>query len=345
MSEIPLPPWPWDSPPRALTTALGKRLAAQFGPGPVYLLVDPCFDDPPGVALEKAATGAVPGGTRRAREAAWKRQVHTLHSSDLPRFTEARFPYLVCLEGDADPWLEKSIEWAAQEHLDACALGNGSCRIGGWLQPHSVDTPRVLESLSSGIDHEGRALAAQLACLLEFADADGARRMVRLFDRRVLHTLQRGTRIDWASALQGIACWSYLDHNLALHTLQGHRGAFTAKPLIDSDAHRELLARCHALHLTQSAWLHTTFPLPDDAFDKAMRQLYDAEQRGLVHPADQAAYAVETLTEPAFGHWPKQQVLLNNVVRNRLVLRDALDDQRHNWTGTNAATRTVGKYV
>lgn len=333
MSETLLPPWPWDSPRRALIQSSLQHLAAQLGPGPVYLLIDPRFGDPPGVATEEAKAGAVHDGMQRAREAAWERQVHTLHSSDFSSFTEPGFPYLVCLDGDSDPLLERSVEWAMQEHLDICAIGSGPYRIGGWLQPHSAPQARVrvLEQLSSGIDHEGQVLARQLAGLLQFTDGRGERRMVRLFDRRVLHTLRQGTRIDWEPALQGIACWNYLDHNLRLQTLKGCPGAPLSQSLIDGDAHVGLLNRCHALHLAQSAWLRTTFPLPGDAFDKAMRQVQAARHRRLLYPADQAAYAAEALTEPAFAHWPKRAALLDSVVRNGQELGDALDGQRHNW--------------
>jgi hypothetical protein len=319
MSEIPLPPWPWESPPDALAQALAEGLADQFSAGPIYLLIDPHLGDPPGIEPDKAMAIGRLDGMQRVREAVWRRPIHALHPAQSSDVTEFEFPYLVRLEDAHDPWLTTSVEWAIQEHLNACAIGSGPYRMGGWLQPHSVD--------------EGTALSRQLHALMRYTDDKGELRLARLSDRRVLHTLRKGTQIEWEKALQGIARWSYLDHNFALQTLQGHDGIPASTPLMWCEAHQDVLNRSQALHLVQAAWLRTTFPLPDGVFDRMMHKVRVAEQRRLVDPKDQATYAAEALAEPAFEHWPKLPEIIDIARRTCQELSDSLDYLRPNWAG------------
>ncbi|WP_295540665.1 hypothetical protein [uncultured Pseudacidovorax sp.] len=48
MTDLYLPPWRWDIPPRVLLDHLNQQLAAQLHVGPVDLLIDPDLGDPLG---------------------------------------------------------------------------------------------------------------------------------------------------------------------------------------------------------------------------------------------------------------------------------------------------------
>ncbi|RZI77800.1 MAG: hypothetical protein EOP80_03410 [Variovorax sp.] len=331
MSEIILPPWPWDGPPRDLLERRVGQLADQLRPGPVYLLVNPMLGgDPPGIEVdEEEATAEWPAGPQQAREAAWSRTVHSLHTPEFRRHKEIRFPYLVRLEGVPDPLLAASVEWAMQEHLVGCAQGGGAYRIGGWLQAHgAVDHPIALERLASNVDHDGQALARQLTRMIQWKD-----QLICLFDRRVLHTLRiGGTRIDWPGALQGIQRWNYLDHNFNLQTLEGPRGQPADKPLLQNATHATLIAQCLAIHRAQSILLRTVFPLPDDTLPTLAAKVEKAGHH-LSYAEDQAAYAAEALLEPAFEHWPQLPQLTAAIRRTRQELADALVVLRHEWAG------------
>jgi hypothetical protein len=311
--------WPWDSPPPSLTASLASRLSEQFGTGPAYLLINPDHGDPPGVELDESAGAAFGDGVRHAREAVWQRPVHTLHSSEYHRFTEVNFPYLVHFNEGNDPWLTTSIEWAVQEHLNACAIGTGVYRIGGWVRPHG--------------ERSGHALARQLALLMHFRGSDGSPGLARLQDRRVLHLLHQRAGIDWSSGLKGVERWCYLDHNLVLQNLQGAPGTPGFQALPAAAVHSGLLDRSMAVNLAVARWLRSAFPLPENALALVLDKVRIAGQRGVRHAQDQGAYAAEALIEPAFEHWPDLDRLIKTVARFHQRLSDGMDLHRPEWTG------------
>ncbi|MEJ8856936.1 hypothetical protein WKW79_20340 [Variovorax robiniae] len=328
MSEISLPPWPWDAPPRKLLEERIQQLADQLRPGPVYLLVDPGLGgDPPGIDIGGEPAVHSPTDSQQARERAWGRSVLSLHVPEFRGHKEIEFPYLVRLEGVRDPLLAVSVEWAMREHLFVCAQGGGAYRIGGWIQPNgALDDRNMLARLSSGIDDEGLALARQLTHLIQWGD-----KLLRLFDRRVLHTLRVGsTRIDWSGALRGIRTWIYLDHNFNLHSQQGSRGQPSSLPLMQGATHTGLVRHFQAIHGAQSTILRTTFPLSDDSLSVIAAKVKKMEHR-LSYPEDRAAYAAEAVLEPAFEYWPGLPKLIMEIRRTRQELADALDDLRHEW--------------
>ena len=311
--------WPWDSAPPSLVTRLGARLVDQLDADALYLLIDPGQGDPPGIEVEEAPSAIPPNGVLRARKAAWNREIHSLHTHTHRRFTVADFPYLVRLTGGDDPWLATSIKWAIQEHLQACAVGAGAYRIGGWLQ---VDAAR-----------DGGVLARQLSTLMQYSAPDGAFMQARLQDRRVLHLLRQGVPLDWAASLRGIRLWSYLDHNLSLQQLKGAQGEPALQPLPPAVAQSGLLDWSHAVHAAQTRWLRTTFPLPENALTLVLDKLKVAERRGLRYPTDQGAYVAETLVQPAFEHWPELDRLIHVVTIFRQDLSDGMDLFRTAWAG------------
>lgn len=311
--------WPWDSAPPSLVALLGAALAEPLDADVLYLLIDPGQGEPPGIAVEEAPSAIPPSGVLRAREAAWSREIHSLHFHAYRRFTVADFPYLVRLNGRDDPWLATSIGWAIQEHLQACAIGAGAYRVGGWLQ---IDAAR-----------DGGVLARQLSTLMQYSAPDGASMMARLQDRRVLHLLHQGVPLDWAASLKGIRFWRYLDHDLSLQNLEGAQGEPTLQPLPPVVARSGLLDWSHAVHAAQTRWLRTTFPLPENALRLVLDKLKVAERRGLRYPTDQGAYAAEALVEPAFEHWPELDPLIHVVTKFRQDLSDGMDLYRTEWVG------------
>lgn len=325
MTDLDLPRWPWDTPPRVLLDRLLQQLADRLDRGPVYLLIDPAVGgEPPDIEVDAAKARRWPNGPGEAREAAWARAVCTLHTEDLDD-PELEFPYLVRLTGPDDPLLPRSVEWAMQEHLAACARGAGVYRIGGWLQRQSPEEGR----------HEDALLARQLNRLTRYK-----RRSARLWDRRVLHLLRTaGTGIDWDGAIQGIRGWHYLDHNFTLHTLAGRPGESATAPLMPGDydgaaatnAHR-LLRHAEGIHRAQTLLLADFFPLSDAALPVLIEKVQSVAN-SLNYAADRAAYAAEALREPAFEHWPSLDGLLRTIRDTRQELGDVLLSVRHHWSG------------
>ena len=333
MADIRLPPWPWDTPPRALFDLLAGQLSDQLHAGPVHLLVDPAVGgEPVGIEVDAARAGQWPNGLLQAREAAWGRAVHTLHTEDLDDPYVFEFPYLVRLDGADDPLLGQSVEWAIQEHLTACARGSGRYRIGGWLQVHRpADDWHALK-------YEGAALARQLNRLIRGRD-----RLVRLWDRRLLHLLRSAaTGIDWTGPLQGIRGWHYLDHNLQLQTIAGRSGEPANAALLPGSLHAGtstnagvLLTHAEAIHGAQNLLLADFFPLSDETLPVIIEKVQFVAHR-LNYQADRAAYAAEALREPAFEHWPTLDELLRVVRGTRDELADVLAAYRHHWAGKPA---------
>jgi hypothetical protein len=333
MADLYLPPWPWDTPPRALLDQLTGQLAGLLHAGPVYLLIDPAIGrEPADIQVDAATAGQWPNGPQRARDAAWGRAVHTLHTEDLDDPHVLEFPYLVCLADANDPLLSQSVEWAIQEHLTACARGAGLYRIGGWLQVHGPADE------ADERKYQGPALARQLNRLIRRQG-----QLARLWDRRVLHLLRgAGTGIDWAGALKGIRGWDYLDHNLRLQTIAGRAGEPANTRLLPGDVHGgaptnagALLTHAEAIHGAQTLLLADFFPLSDDALPVIIEKVQSVAHR-LNYQADRAAYAAEALREPAFEHWPKLDALLRAVRATRNEFGDVLAAYRHRWAGKPA---------
>lgn len=331
MTDLDLPPWRWDTPPRVLLDHLTGQLTAQLHGGPAYLLVHPAFGDPPGIEVEDVEPR--PGALRAARESAWARPVHTLYNRDFGRHEEATFPYLVRLADAQDPLLASSIEWAVQEHLVACAQGNGAPRIGGWLQRHD-DEEEDADPAPSTVAHDpaGTPLARQLTDLMR----QGSKSLIRIWDRRVLHTLRiAGQGIAWDKALRGIRGWHYLDHDLRLQTLAGAEGQPGRAHLLAPGQCADVLGLCGAVHRAQYLLLRHRFPLPQDIHDTLTEKVITA-RRSLDYVEDQAAYAAEAVSEPAFEHWPRLPWLLGVLQRTRQEMSDALDVWRAEWAGKPA---------
>ncbi|CAN5875922.1 hypothetical protein BH11PSE13_BH11PSE13_13390 [soil metagenome] len=304
--------WPWDRLPSDMARSLAISLREQFIDGPVYLLVDPLL----------SALDALPSHLAR----------YVIPGDGLGIATEET-PFLVQFENRDDPWLEESLRWAVTEHLKACFAGSGAYRVAGWLQPHE----------------EGAAedLARRLGALIKTSRASSRGRYLRLADRRVLALLHSATRtpdalttpaIDWSLQLQGIATWSYMDHNLALQSLRGRQGTMVNEPLRLDAAHWDLLAQAEAVNRGLMAWQCTTHPLPDDALKRLIPALARARQHGLQLPEDQAAYAAEAMRHPAFEQWPDLRGRIERSLKTQQPLEDRLEALRGQWINAPAVT-------
>lgn len=304
--------WPWDRLPAEMEGSLSIALSEQFVDGPVYLLVDPLL----------GALDALPSHIAR----------HVIPSDGLG-IAIGEAPFLVEFKKQDDPWLEESLRWAATEHLKACFAGSGAYRIGGWLQ----------------LSEEGAAvdLADRIGALISTYGAPNRGRYLRLADRRVLALLHRGARlsdalttppINWSAQLQGIATWSYLDHNFELQSLRGRKGRMVNEPLRLDAEHWDLLAQAEAVNRSLMAWQSTTHPLPDDALMQLIPALARARRHGLQLSEDQAAYAVEAKRYPAFEQWPDLRGCIERSLKTKQPLADRLAALRGQWCNAPAIT-------
>jgi len=248
---------------------------------------------------------------------------------------ETEAPFLVEFKHAEDPHLSESLAWAVDEHLRACANGSGAYCIGGWLQPYATVTVA--------------GLVNRIGALLQASGAPNAGRYLRLADRRVLHLLDRlgslphpftAPPIDWATQLQGIVQWVYLDHNLALQSLRGKPGTADAQPLQLDRAHWHWMLQAEAINRALTAWQATHHPLPEDALARLLPPLVRAQQAGLREPGDQAAYAAEAVRYPAFESWPPLLGRLERALQTKQLLAERLQALRDEWANTPSTPPT-----
>ncbi|MCY1231450.1 hypothetical protein D3C86_1131770 [compost metagenome] len=300
-----LPDWPWDDVPTLLVESRSAQLMSCFAASrPIYLLIDPLLGDVQGLDDE--------------------RPKHPIDGEPFgvpPHLS----PYLIELEDRHDPLLDVSLTMAVREHLVACTAGSGAFRIGAWLQTHGS---------------RGEILAKQLGRLFRARAAPGAKRYLRLADRRVLALLHRMPdarshppmmAIDWRETLKGIAEWVYLDMNFDLQSLQGDPGDPRPRALKLHASHWTLPQQAEAINRTLMAWQQLSYPLPDDAAIQAAHKVANALHRGIADSQDQAAYAVEALCYRAFENWSELDHQLALLHQSGGRMQDMLAEQRAHW--------------
>ena len=182
-----------------LTTLPQHFTAAGSG---LYLLIDPMLGDP--VVSTPPDEGLAPDALNAIRADAWARPTFTLKVPAGLAFDAALAPYLVELQGPADPWMDVSVHWAVQETVQSWVAEPGQPtphRVGGWLQAAAFG-PQLAQALSG--------------CLQLSTQAHTSTRYLRLADRRVLslavHVLSTAVAAKNLSFLQH---WHWLDSHAA----------------------------------------------------------------------------------------------------------------------------------
>ncbi len=324
-----LEPWPWHTSPAVLIDAIVARLRTAMHDEPVYLIVDPLMGEPEIVQLPIDAAAA-PEHVMTTRAHAWQRDVHSMHSKRFEPRRASGFPYLVRLAGTSDPLLRASVMWAIDEHLRACAIGEGTYRFGGWLQAFGTSAAEDAVDVASTVDAEGARLARHLSTAIEARGAHGRCVPLRITDRRALHTLQASACIDWRLVTQGVQRWCYLDHNLELRTLDGSPGPVASRGAWNGTSDR-WIADCAAINRTQTFLLGRTFPLTAPMLAAIAPKLAAARARGLHDIADMAAFASEAILEPGFEAWDGLNAMVAHVLQTHQDLTDAIASKRSRW--------------
>ena len=280
-------------------------LAALLDPGlPVWLLVDPMLGDPLPNAQSPAQDAAEAVQQRRC--SAWGRDVRGLHV-DAPMLAPCQQPYLVAMQGPADPWLAHTLELSHQElattREDGLAgTGRGPHAVGGWLQTQA----------------SGEALAASLNTLLRLqAPRRTEARYLRMADRRCLDALDALLGRDaWTAKLGFVRRWAWLDGlgHLACAEIDSQPAA---QPItFAADAWRDFQL-APLVNPVLARWLGAAPVLASCEMPQAWRQALQALQharhaaqshrRHLGHEADVLAYAVLALLHPGFEAAPATQ--------------------------------------
>ncbi len=273
-------------------------LTALLDPGlPVWLLIDAMLGDPLPNAQSPAQDAAA--AVQQRRSSAWGRDVQGL-LVDAPMLAPGQQPYLVAMQGPADPWLAHALKLAQQELDDTredglAGTGRGPHAVGGWLQTQA----------------SGEALAASLNTLLRLqAPRRTEARYLRLADRRCLDALDALLGRDaWTAKLGVVRRWAWLDGlgHLACAEIDceppvqpitfaaGAWRDFQLAPLVNTTLARWLGAVPTPVSYEMSqAWRQALQAL------QHARHAAQSHRRHLDHEADVLAYAVLALLHPGF---------------------------------------------
>jgi hypothetical protein len=208
---------------------------------PVWLLIDPMLGEPCGIEVDAGDSAAA---ASTARERVWQRAVTVIELPSVIALPMRMHPYLVALQGAADPWIEESLDIAEQEHAAARAgglagHGRAAHRVGGWLQSAS----------------SSQALATSLcaAASLRTAARTSAR-YLRIADRRTLDWLVciAGAQ-RMARAVPTVTTWTWLDACASVASIGGADSAVD-EALYLSAEHWLRFELAHLVHPTFARW-------------------------------------------------------------------------------------------
>ena len=287
-------------------------IARLDGATPTFVLIDPLLGEPlPGVDFGLSGADA-----QAAREDCWDREVIQIQLSDRISLPLSQHPYLVGLEGSADPILELTLELAQAEQEKACSdelegKGMAAHRIGGWLQS-SMHSRQLAETIAvmCNVNTEAYTLA----------------RYLRLADRRALALLRHVVGESRIRGMLGrIQRWSYLDAMGEIATLNGMEMGIDSTPVRLSLAEWHHMELGEVIHRTLAQYLGelgrsglgpalhcTAANLYDPATNavEVARQAARTWPHRFLEPSDQTTYATLALLYPALADSPAVQSLL-----------------------------------
>lgn len=295
--------------------ALVSSLTSSVEAGcPTFVLVDPLMGEP--ISVQNTISPGELQILTQAREQAWSRPVHVIKLAQEIELPLQLHPYLVELEGAADPWLVETAEIACAERTEAQAdgvasSGHAAHRIGGWLQS------------SQGSSELTQTLSGMMRVNTE---ASTKARYQRMADRRVVDLLRHvvgDTRV--AAQFGRIQRWSYLDACGYMAQLQSSNEVST--PLRLSRNEWITFMKGELLHPTVARWLGERARQPGQSnvgapdartlYAQANAALDRAEAATRRWPlrfagsADRVAWAVLILLYPGIEQRPDVLDLLN----------------------------------
>lgn len=206
---------------------------------PLYVLIDPLVGEP----LSELGNIDARSDLTAVREQCWKREIVPIELPKAISLAHHLHPYLVGLQGPADPLLAMTLEIAEEERLAAQAgglsgEGRAAHRIGGWLQ--------------SGLRSQELSALIVAMCTLK-TEARTSARYLRVPDRRVLDLLSYVVgRERVAGQFGGLQSWTYID---ACGNLCQLRTGVTSKPLYIAVNEWTRLQRGELLHRAIAQYL------------------------------------------------------------------------------------------
>lgn len=292
-----------------LTTALDAAT-------PSFILIDPLLGEPLPMDVPPRADMGDAAALNRLRSSAWQRDIFTVVLPKTIALALHHHPYLVALQGPADPWLQPTLQRAMDETDQALSdglAGSGSAphRVGGWLQSH----------------HAPEDLVAQLARMMSVnTSAYTTARYQRLADRRALAWLRCVVGEQrMCGQLGAIQRWVYLDACSQVTQLQSTGEAAETLRLTPAEWGRFMQGE--VLHPTVARWMGelvlmemamaTPTQETHTLYSRAFTALQNVDAAMKVYPKrfksaqDRVAWAAMTLTYPGIEENAAIRDLLN----------------------------------